>query len=268
MSSHTDSAVAMLRLLPDEYRALANRFAQAEQFLSTPQTLTIAACDYLIHCRCVLDYLAHELIRLCNAAPKRVYFPVIRPPGRTAEFSLQMKKWFPGLEGNHPQVYAALDYWQYYNSNDWLIGFVEITNDAKHVQLALHERANCQAITIRHVDCPNGLQLGEAGLGAMVLDDRGGTLRFPLRSGSFADIRGPQVLDKNTRHPVNADPGFIITEHNWQELKFSGYLSQPAVTFLKVVGVHVKQIAGSLAPHLGFLMPVDLPEFPPGLERL
>jgi hypothetical protein len=71
-----------------------------------------------------------------------------------------MGNWLPGLEVSRPDIFALLDKEQYYNSNDWLLGLVDVTNETKHVRLSLQSRADCEAVVIKRHGIPV-MQIGE-----------------------------------------------------------------------------------------------------------
>lgn len=121
-----------------------------------------------------------------------------------------------------------------------------MTNSNKHVRLSLMAIAGCNA-TVIQLPWGVGLQIGDRGFESVDLQ---GTLAFIGSQGQRLEIRGPDMIDRNTISLANADPGINVVRRTWQEFKFDEFPHQPAIVFLSAVNTEVKRIVDRLVPLL------------------
>jgi hypothetical protein len=186
-----------------------------------------------------LEYLAQDFVRFCTSRRKDVYFPIATTGTSEPVFKGMLAKWFPGLHNNKPALFDYLLKLQhFYPGNDWLPAFKELSNKNKHVTLSRMEMGGFDAAVIRLYGKPL-MQFGARGIETLKL---GGTLRF--RSGSNqACLRGPQIIDRNTKKLLFADPGLDIVTATWTEFRFDEFPHQPAIVFLETAEREIRRIS-------------------------
>jgi hypothetical protein len=240
-----------MRGIPSEFQRLEAQYRDSEHNLTVSASVQVGSLDFLLHNRSVLDYIAHEIAKICIQQPNKIYFPIAPTLMKGNDFRKRLDdKYLPGLANRSPQIFGYLDSIQHYYGNEWLPIFGVITNKHKHCHLELQEREDCEALVVMSTETGRGFQIGDRGLKWVELQ-AGGTLRFSVPSGRNLEIRGPQRIDVTTTSLVDADPGIELVRHKWREIKFHDFPVQPAICFLNVVQQQVRGIANTLVDLLG-----------------
>ena len=242
------SVNVLLEQAAEGLKMLEREYAESVRGLKPTPAFRVGTLNHLVQHRAILDYLANSLVEFCTRAPEKVYFPIAKP-GMAASIFQQLveKRWLPGLPTARPDVFEVLESVQGYRpGNDWITAFVNMTNSNKHVRLSLMEISGCNA-TVIQLPWGAGLQVGERGLRSLDLQ---GTLAFIGPQGQRLEIRGPDIIDRNTISLANADPGISVARMTWQEFKFDEFPHQPAIVFLRAVNTEVKRIVDRLIPLL------------------
>ena len=248
----TDVDIPSIHVLLDQaaegLKTLEREYAESVRVLKPTPAFRVGTLNHLVQHRAILDYLANSLVEFCTRAPEKVYFPIAKPGMEASMFQqLVEKRWLPGLPTARPDVFEVLESVQRYRpGNDWITAFTNMTNSNKHVRLSLMAIAGCNA-TVIQLPWGVGLQIGDRGLES---DDLQGTLAFIGPQGQRLEIRGPDMIDRNTISLANADPGINVVRRTWQEFKFDEFPRQPAIVFLSAVNTEVKRIVDRLIPLL------------------
>lgn len=248
----TDVDLASINVLLEQaaegLKMLEQEYAESVRVLKPTPAFRVGTLNHLVQHRAILDYLANSLLEFCRRAPEKVYFPIAKP-GMAASMFQQLveKRWLPGLPTARPDVFEVLESVQGYRpGNAWITAFVNMTNSNKQVRLSLMAIAGCNAKVIQ-LPWGVGLQVGDRGLESV---DLHGTIVFIGPQGQRLEIRGPDVIDRNTISLANADPEISVARMTWQEFKFDEFPHQPAIVFLCAVNTEVKRIVDRLVPLL------------------
>lgn len=106
--------------------------------------------NLLSNLRSVLDYIARDVRGAkCNAGQGSAifYFPILNSP---ADFANRMATWFPGLQGNAPDLWDYLEALQPYMGPEqkWLAQFNSVNNDNKHQELVEQKRVTVEEVKV------------------------------------------------------------------------------------------------------------------------
>lgn len=165
--------------------------------------LKIDIKEFFGHLRSVLDYLAHEIVdTYCpNASPKDIlYFPI---RGTQPDFEAMMKKSYPDLDTNRPEIYAILEETQPYkkDENKWLSHFNKLNNEHKHDRLVPQITTETKRVNVE-----------TKGGGSVSWNPSG------VRFGAGVRIGGVPV-DPNTQMPVPSSTQ-TVTIQTWVDFQF------------------------------------------------
>jgi len=198
--------------------------------------------DFLIHNKSILEYLAHEIAEFSNKKTKRIYFPVADKNTTQLKFEKYVIKKFPGLKNTKPKIYNYLVSIQYFNNNNWLSEFNELTNYFKHVDLVPHSTSGYASIYFHFKGA--GKRVGEKGLKSIYIK-KGAELELVSSDGEKRSIRGPQIIDVNTTSFDHADPDIEIERDEWTDFKFENSDSS-AIGLLEIIKLNVYRIYTNL----------------------
>lgn len=241
-SDHIESVQILLAEIPASLSGLHDEYNQCVMHLTVTPKFRTNTQSFLGQLRAILDYLAHDIARFCSRPPNKVYFPIAKAEIPKAKFEENLaKKWLPGLDKTKPDLFDYLLKLQhFYQGNNWLPAFHELSNRNKHICLSRMEIGDCRAALIRFHGKPV-MQIGSRGFESFEIQE-GGILQ--IRAGNNqAAIRGPQIVDRDTKKLIYADPGLDIITATWTEFKFNEYPSQPAIMFLELAEREVRQIS-------------------------
>jgi hypothetical protein len=245
-SEHLESAKVLLGELPAQLAALQAEYRQCVQSASVSPSFRAHTLSYLVNLRAVLDYLAHELVPFLSKTPPKLYFPIAKRGMPQVKFEQELRtKWLPGLDVNRPDIFSYLMGLQHFHpGNEWITAFHELSNQNKHVRLSKMAIGDCEATVVR-MHGRAVMQIGDRGLHELNLSDKG-SLSFEGSGGRGFNIRGPQVINRNTTALLDADPGLDVARATWTEFKFDQFPLQPAVVFLEIAEKEVRRIATKL----------------------
>lgn len=112
--------------------------------------LKIDIKDFMGHLRSALDYLAHDIRdKFCPTANQKddLYFPI---RGDREKFDNYIKKAYPGLDSNCPELYEYLESIQYYHGGNskWLTHFNDLNNENKHEKLVEQKKTETKIVKV------------------------------------------------------------------------------------------------------------------------
>ena len=234
-----NASISALRTRIDkEFSLLERNYSESISTMHIPSQLKVDVLDYLNHNRVILDYLAQEISEYCSNKPSKIYFPIASKRMLPKNFLKRLKKWFPGLKSNRPDLFEYLYQVQHYNNNDWLPEFNDLINDYKHVDFIPQSTAGYANIIIQVEG--KGVTVGERGLRSLTIGE-GNSLRFLKSNGEELFIRGPQVIDDNTTELIDADQGIELLRDDWIDFKFSNS-DHSAIGFLEIIKETKKRV--------------------------
>jgi len=233
-----DTISALRNRIDKEFSLLELEYQVSISTMHIPSQLKVDILDFLNHNRVILDYLAQEISEYCSKKPSKVYFPIAHKRMLPKNFLKKLKKWFPGLKTNRPDLFDYLYQIQHYNNNEWLPEFNDLINEYKHVDFIPQSTCGYAIITIQVEG--KGVRIGERGLKSLTLGE-GNSLKFLRSNGEKLFLRGPQVIDHNTSELHDADPGIEFHRDEWIDFKFSNS-DHSAIGFLEIIKQNVSRI--------------------------
>lgn len=257
MNTHLESAEDMLKHLKQNFEEIRSVYFECEKNLIITTELRVKSYQYLLNCRSVFEYCAHEIASFTGKTRGKIYFPFARHPMTKVDFSDSMQKWYPNLEKNYNQLYLIIERFQYFNENSWIPAMLTITNNSKHTNLSLQTRMDCEALVIM-APGKGAIQLGDRGLKEITIE-KGGAIKFEHTNGTFYSIRGPQTLSITTKKLNDADPQILLHKRKWQEIKFDDYPDQPALALLSKAAEQANYLYFEIAKIVSRKTPSDLP---------
>jgi len=230
MSPRKDSIYALLSKVEaqiTEIEAEYNKSLHAKIISATLRIDIKNACENM---RSVLDYLAHEIhehYSLGRSSRSRIYFPVF-PDQKT--FDIMIDRCFPGLRKKAPNVFAALEAVQPFQSGqEWFGQFNHLNNENKHGDLVEQTRVEHQ---VTRVTGQGGGQV---------------TWTSGVTFGQGVSVMGVPI-DPSTQLPI-PHPSIKVEKITWVDFQFAG-IRVSALGLLKKTLAGIQSIEATLRPLL------------------
>jgi hypothetical protein len=237
-----ESIESLLKRTRDELKNIAQAYRACadspDTLVDVPDSLKIDIHDFLAHNRAILDYLAQEIANLCSPRPERPYFPIASREKTVSEFQDDLNRWFPGLHITAPELFDYLIDIQHFRDSPWLLELKEIVNFNKHNDLSSQRRGEFVSLIVHFRGVV--LRVGELGLKSITIEP-GAVLQLRATNGEVRAIRGPQVIDINTTHLADADPGIMIERIRWIDFKMDPS-EHSAVGLLRIINLNVQRV--------------------------
>jgi len=123
--------------------------------------------------RSILDYLAHFISTACDPIPKRkeIHFPIASFSEGENTFKKKLRKVYPRLHKNSPEIFEILMKVQHFSEGAWLRSLADLTNSSKHHSLHESEAVNYKSALLSFQNV--GIRFGELGLDSVQMDSGG-----------------------------------------------------------------------------------------------
>lgn len=235
---------ALFTQIEEEFPPLEAEYNKCISNVNITGSLQIRIYDFLNHNRSILDYIAKEIDAYClqkKSKGRRVYFPIAKKTETKTAFESNLQNSFPGLRDSEPDIYKYLIDIQHFNGNDWLPEFSYLVNENKHNELSPQTTAECGCVVPSLEGYTYNIAVGDRGFKSISVKE-GGTICFQLPDGQKKYIRGPQEITKNTTRLDHADPGIVLEQVKWTDLKFVDIPNTSAIVVLRTIKQSVNRI--------------------------
>jgi hypothetical protein len=200
-------------------KCTAGRLSQA-----SAEVVGVEIKTALEHYRSILDYVAHDIHRMCrlpprSSKPQKLYFPIASPKESNADFHRRFQKDYPQLRNTAPKLFKHIIDIQWHAGDTWLRDLAALVNPMKHHQLAQWEEIECKSLVIHHGGV--GIRIGELGIHTISIP-KNQEIHFVSPMGVEKAIRGPQELHIDTVTLNDADPEIQLDLLTWKTTAIKG----------------------------------------------
>ena len=204
MANRKNNVEALLERSSKDIRNIKFEYSASLQANEVSTNLKINIKNFCENLRSVLDYLANEIREVhCQTAKpnNNFYFPIFLD---RKQFESHIRRWFPDLEKNKPDLWNYLETIQpYHTGYEWLGYFNKLNNENKHgdlVEQIRSERKEVRAISKSRTQVNWNPDTVSFGKGVYI---------------------GGVPIDPKTQLPV-PDPSQTITKITWIDFQFAG----------------------------------------------
>ena len=113
--------------------------------------LLIEVKNFLENLRSALDYSAHGLVERYGIPPtkvRQIQFPYALESDDLTKFRQKVDRCLPGVSAARPDILARIELAQHFYGpgSNWLLGFMQLTNENKHQSLTPQKLGRCTEI--------------------------------------------------------------------------------------------------------------------------